>query len=221
MKIFRITLFVILALAIALVSTQVLASPAQAPAAQGNNSTKTPGAQATQKAIERATQGVGKPKGKPENYKGTVEAVDATSLTLKLRDETTVVIALGPETQIKFPGRKDLAPAAIEAGMQVHVQALRDDAGNLTARRVMVIPGKPQKIHRVGIVTAYTAESITIQDKKGETFIFELAADTVILPAERAGELAVGSRVTIIAPRDPATGGVRVRGIVVHPTVTQ
>jgi len=98
------------------------------------------------------------------------------------------------------------------------VQAIRDESGNLVARSVMVIPGKPSKIHRVGIVTAYTpGASITIQDKDGNTFTFTITGEIKLLPPERADQLAVGSRVTIIAPRDPASGGVTVKGIVVHP----
>jgi len=70
----------------------------------------------------------------------------------------------------------------------------------------------------VGIVTEYTAgNSITIQDKDGIAYTFAITGEIKFLPAERAGSLAVGSRVTIIAPRDPANGGVTVNGIVIHP----
>jgi hypothetical protein len=218
MKAFRFTLFMLITLAIVFASTQALASPSQVPEAQVTATGKVPGAMATQKAIEHATQGIGKPEGVHENFKGIVKAVDDTSLTLTLRDETEVRIMLGPDTRLKFPGPKDRRPSRIEVGMRVMVQALRDAAGNLTARRVMVIPGKPDKIHRVGTVTQYTAgTSITIQDKKGGTFTFELTDQTVILPEDQAGALGIGSVVTVIAPRDPATGGLRVLGIVVHP----
>jgi hypothetical protein len=129
-----------------------------------------------------------------------------------------VTVGLNAETRLKFPGPKDSAPASIEPGMNAMVQAIRDQDGNLIARAVMVIPGKPSRIHRVGIVTEYSAGgSITIQDKNGNTYTFALSADTRLLPLERAGELAVGSRVTVIAPRDPAGGGVTVKGIVIHP----
>lgn len=84
----------------------------------------------------------------------------------------------------------------------------------------MVIFGKSSKFYRVGIVTAYTADSsITIQDKKGNTYTFALSPETKLLPAERAGQLAVGSRVTIIAPCDPASDEVVVKGIVIHPAI--
>jgi hypothetical protein len=220
MKAFRFIFFTLIAFAIALASTQALASPSQVPNAQATATGKVPGAMATQKAIEHATQGIGKPEGTHENFKGTVKAVDDTSLTLTLRDQTEITIMLGPNTKLKFPGPKDRRPARIEVGMRVMVQALRDAAGNLTARRVMVIPGKPDKMHRVGTVTQYTpGSSITIQDKKGGTFTFELTGQTVILPEDQAAALGIGSVVTIIAPRDPATGGLRVLGVVVHPAV--
>ncbi len=79
-------------------------------------------------------------------------------------------------------------------------------------------PGKPPKVHRVGIVTAYTpGTSITIQAKNGMTYTFTLTESIKILPLERAEQLAVGRRVTIIAPRDVTSGGWRVLGVVVHP----
>jgi hypothetical protein len=47
--------------------------------------------------------------------------------------------------------------------------AILDENGNLIVLRGMGIPGKPTKVHRVGIVTQFTADSITIQDKQGNT----------------------------------------------------
>jgi len=45
-----------------------------------------------------------------------------------------------------------------------------------TAVKVQVVPGKPARIHRVGVVTAYTAgESITILAKDGNEYTFELS----------------------------------------------
>jgi len=96
--------------------------------------------------------------------------------------------------------------------------AVRDQNNSLLARSVMVIPGKPVRTHRVGWVTEYTpGVSITILAHDGNTYAFLLTADTKILPAERAGELGIGSRVTLIAPRDPALLGWTAFGIVVHP----
>lgn len=218
MKRYRSLLFVALVIILLLATTQVFASPADMPNAQANPAAKTPGAKATEKANEHGTKQASKPHGKPENLKGTISAADSTSITLTLRDGSSVTIGLSADTRMKFPGPKTSTPGGIQPGMQAMVQALRDQNDNLIARRVMIIPGKPAKIHRVGIVTEYTAgSSITIQDKHGNTYTFALTGETKLLPAERAGTLAVGVRVTIIAPRDPASGGVTVKGIVVHP----
>jgi len=216
MKPYRLFLFLILTAAFLLVTSQAFASPS---VAKGTPGPKTPGAQATENADDKAPKQADKPqKGKHENFKGTVSAVDSGSITLTLRDGSSVTIGLSADTHLKFPGPKNSAPSSIEVGMNAMVQAIHDESNNLVARSVMVIPGKPTKVHRVGVVTAYIAgQSITIQDKDGNTYTFTLNADTKLLPTERAGMLAVGSRVTIIAPRDPASGGFITRGIVIHP----
>jgi len=219
-KKYRILLYLMMCVALLLATTQAFASPSSQ---QGNNPprTKTPGAQATEKAIENAAKDADKPaKGKHENFKGTVSAVDANSITLTLRDDSSVTVSLNSSTRIKFPGPKDSAPDGIQPGMNAMVQTIRDQSGNLVARSVMVIPGKPAKTHRVGTVTAYSAgASITVEDKDGNAFTFALSGDTKLLPADRAGTLAVGSRVTVIAPRDPASSGLTASGIVIHPAV--
>ncbi|MBN1450000.1 MAG: hypothetical protein JW963_03220 [Anaerolineales bacterium] len=206
---FRFILIVSIAFALLLTATQAFASPVGAP-----HPRNTPGAVATQKAEEKANG----PKGKRENFKGTVEAVSATSLTLTLRDGSSVTIGLSAETRIKVPGMKGATIDAIQPGMEVMLQAIRDQSGNLTARSIMVKPGKPSKVHRVGWVTAYApGESITIQAHDGNIYTFALAEDVKILPADRVDELTVGSRVTIIAPRNPATPQGTANGIVIHP----
>ena len=223
MKIYRVLLLVFVALTLLLVSSQAFASPAYLPSTNDN----TPGANATKKAEEKATEQAndakdnaheGQLKGKREHFKGTVTAADSASITLNLRDGSSVTIGLTADTRLKFPGPKDSAPTSIQSGMTANVQAIRDENNNLVALRVMVIPSKPSKIHRVGTVTEYTpGASITIQDKDGNTYTFTITGEIKILPPERVDQLAVGSRVTIIAPRDAATGGVIVKGIVVHP----
>jgi hypothetical protein len=71
---------------------------------------------------------------------------------------------------------------------------------------------------RVGWVTAYTpGSSITIEGHDGSFSTFSLTSSVKILPPGRASQLAVGSRVTILAKADPSTGGWMAFGIVVHP----
>jgi hypothetical protein len=185
-------------------------------------SNKTPGAKATQKAIERATEGKGGKgnHGKKRNYKGVVAAVGAASITLTLEDGTSATFAVTGNTKINVPGLgKSATLASINVGVRAMVQATTDEAGSLTALHIHVKPGKPQKVHRVGTVTAYTpGVSITIEAKNGESSTFALTADTKLLPQDRADELAVGSRVTIISRRDVTGGQLTAQGIVVHPT---
>lgn len=79
-------------------------------------------------------------------------------------------------------------------------------------------PGQPTFQHVVGWVTEYSeGSSITILGHDGNTYTFALSEDTKILPKGRADELEIGSRVTIIAPRLPASADWSALGIVVHP----
>jgi hypothetical protein len=156
-------------------------------------------------------------KGKPEHYKGTISAYDSASITLTLVDGTSVTIGITPDTRVHGPGKGGVAITP-QVGMTAMVQARRDESNNLVARFIQIIPGKPALTHRVGEVTEYTeGSSITILAMDGNSYTFTLTAETKILPAERADELAVGSWVTIIAPRDPAMLGWTATGIVVHP----
>lgn len=214
MKLARFLLLAVLFLSLLAAASQAIASPAVDPK-------NTPGAKATEKAIEHATRQPGGPKGKPEHYRGQIVAVSTDSLTLTLKDGSSVTIGLTAETRIKIPSLKGAAPTALQPGMNVVVQARRSPDGAVTARTIMVIPGKPTRIHRVGTVTAYTpGVSITILTHDGQTYTFALAANLKILPVERASELSVGSRVTVIAPRDPESSVWTARGIVVHPATT-
>jgi len=56
---------------------------------------------------------------------------------------------------------------------------------SVTALSVQVFPGKPEKIHRVGTVAAYSeGESITLLAVDGNEYTFAVAAEAKILPAE-------------------------------------
>ena len=175
-----------------------------------NDSQKTPGAKATEKAAEKDK----KLKGKPEHYKGTIQSFDTGSITLDVSG-TSVTITLTAETRIRIPGNSE---ATLQPGLTASVKARRDENNNLIASSVQVIPGKPARVHRVGIVTAYAAgASITIRAHDGNQYTFLLGEDLKILPEERAGQLAVGALVTIIAPRQPDSTDLTAKGIVVHP----
>ncbi len=213
-------------------ASQALASPVDVTVAKKTPG-KTPGAQATERAIERAADqaddddneennGNGNSKGKPVNIKGILVSVDAESLEIKLSDDSIVTVLITEETRIQIPTLgKDAAIENLVPGVQVGVQAREDEDGLLIAKSITVIPGKPTKVHRIGIVTEYLeGESITIEAKDGESYTFAITEDTKILPASRADELEEGVRVTIITPRDVTGGEPTAKGIVIHPTKT-
>lgn len=220
MNLKRILAILTITIALLLITTQAFASSSASPETKSTPGPQnTPGAKATQKADERATKQADKPPhGKREHYKGTIAAVDASTLTLTLGDGSSVTIGLTGDTRFKVPTLKGASAISLHAGMTAMVQAVRDQNDALVARFVVVIPGKPAKTHHVGWVTSYTpSANITIQAHDGNLYTFALTGDTKLLPAERAAELAVGSRVTIIAPRNPSALVSIAYGIVVHP----
>ena len=183
----------------------------------GPSAKNTPGAKATEKAAERATQGLGKPKGQRVTYRGIVSAVGGNSLTLDLSSGGSQTFQVTDATRIHIPTLGSASLADVHDGVQAMVQVLKHDS-SLTAVYITVVPGKPQPVHRVGIVTAYTpGVSITVLAKDGQSSTFLVTPETKILPAERASQLQIGSRVTIISRRDVTGGPLTAQGIVVHP----
>jgi hypothetical protein len=220
---FLITIIIITLLAWVFVSASTAVPSTQTVAAKPTQK-NTPGAKATEKAIQHATEGKGngnKNKNK-QNFSGTIEAVDSASLTLTLEDGSSVSFIIDEQTRIQIPTLgKDATTEVLQIGAQAKVRASGDGSGTLTAIFINVVPGKPVKIHRVGDVTEYIpGTSITIADSEGNTYTFLVDENTVILPAERSSELAVGSHVTIICPRDVTGGPLLAAGIVVHPATT-
>ncbi len=189
-----------------------------------------PGAHATANAIDKATRQSEKGippgqqktpgiKAKPEIFRGEISAVAPDSLSITLSDNSTALFLLTADTRVRVPSLGNTASSAsLIVGQDVSVRARQDDLGNWAALTVQVIPGKPAIVHHVGTVTEYTpGVSITITDVKGLTFTFAITETTKYLPAERIDQLAVGTRVTIIAPRDVTGGPLTAKGIVIHP----
>ncbi|MHB0965860.1 MAG: hypothetical protein ACYC36_05330 [Bellilinea sp.] len=185
------------------------------------------------RATDKAERMEEKLAGKKYHFRGEVVAVDAASLTVKLKTGEEMVFALTETTSFKIPTLGSATWEQLNVGVQVVVQAVKTSvdpaapvateavvpaADEFTAVRVQVVPGKPVRIHRVGVVTAYTAgESITILARDGQEYTFELSETTKILPEERVDLLVVGAKVTIISRRDPTGGPLAAQGIVVHP----
>ncbi len=177
----------------------------------------TPGAKATEEAGQQGQQGQ---HGPPQILRGTITGLtpttDPTSMTLKLDDGSSIPIGLTTDTNIHVPGPKSEGDTLL-VGMHVVVMAFTDQNNNLVARAVLVIPGQPVRVHRVGTVTAYTAgSSITIKATDGNSYTFNLTLGTQVLPS--GSQVTIGALVTIIAPRDPSTLVWTATGIVVHPS---
>jgi len=163
----------------------------------------------------KPTGGPDKPHGKPQHFKGTIKAAGPGSLTLTLADGTDVPFIIANDTRIKAPGIKGETEAVLQVDLQAMVLAVPNENGDLVARSIMIIPGKPDLTHRVGWVTEYTDSSITILAHDGNLYTFALTGDTKILPMGSAVEK--GDLVTVIAPRDPTSADWTAIGIVVHP----
>ncbi len=77
-----------------------------------------------------------------------------------------------------------------------------------------------QEVPPTGVVVNYLpGQSITIMDQNGTQHQYMISSTVKILPPVRAGNLAVGSFVTIIAPASLSQGKEIAVGIVVHPHV--
>lgn len=188
------------------------------------NKTRTPKPKVTKDAASKTPREKNPsktPKPKKTNFSGEVMAVGDASLTIKDKGGEEIVFLVNGETSIKIPSMgKDATLTDIQVGVRVLVQAIQGEDGALTAVKISVSPGKPAPKHHVGEVTAYEAGvSITIKAHDGNAYTFLITVDTKILPADRADQLAVGRRVTVISPRDVTGGPFIAKGIVVHPEV--
>jgi len=148
-----------------------------------------------------------------------VQALDTATLTLTLRDGSTALVLLSGNTRVFAVGAEGgPRPATLAAGQSVMVRAMRDANDSLTARAILVTPSQPVRIHLIGTVTAYApGASITIQALDGKSYTLSITRKTSILPPELAASLAIGSRVTILAPREPLGGQMVALGIAVLP----
>ncbi|PKN99105.1 MAG: hypothetical protein CVU42_09575 [Chloroflexi bacterium HGW-Chloroflexi-4] len=105
-----------------------------------NGLQKTPGAMATQNAINHAAGIYGNPHGKPVNYQGIITTIDDVSITITLKDQSSVTVTITPETIIRFPRGQASEDQLLTPGMTVMVHAILGQDDLLTARRINLIP---------------------------------------------------------------------------------
>ncbi len=146
---------------------------------------------------------------------GTVTAKGSNSLTVHTQ-KGDVVVTVTSETKIHVPTKRNATLADIAVNDRVAVNGTPTASG-LTAKQIVVVPGKPTIRHRVGQVTAFTPNaSITLKDRQGGTETFVVNAQTIIRNPKGTG-VSVGDTVTIVSRRDPGTDVFTASAIVVHP----
>lgn len=153
-------------------------------------------------------------RGKTVVIRGTVDNITGSIISVDGKPVTT-----NSDTKVKLSGLgRDATVADIKAGMQIVAQGTKQGT-DFVARQILAVPGKPEFVHRVGTVIAFsnnsTGGSITVQDKKGDNTTFKiLPGQFKVLPA--GSEVKVGDKVTVISHRNPATNEVIASGVVIH-----
>jgi len=162
----------------------VLASPAALDDGLKPAKTITPGAKATEKAVERGPDQPGKknepskapekippskgPKGPVLVYQGIVDSVESQSFTLELANSNTVTFTISNTVKVNVQGVGQATLADVEVGARATVQARKVADGSLIAISISVFRSKSEKQQRVGLVTEYIpGVSITISGKAG------------------------------------------------------
>ncbi len=136
------------------------------------------------------------------HYDGVLATIGTSSITISTTLSGTVIIDVTDTTCIRMPPRKGLGLGDLAVGMRVGVQTVAGPGSNPVAVRIQV--HKPRKVTYVGTVTDLApGVSVTLQPEAGGSPLsFALTATTEIKPWHRAGDLAVGQRVTLQAVRD-------------------
>ena len=133
---------------------------------------------------------------------GTVTAVDADSLTLKIRDGSTRTIDLTASTTFKLGGA-DGKKSDLKVGSIVIVSGTQG-AGDAFAASTVRIQVRLDRV--VGEVTATTKDSITVKQRDGSTVTIKVGAATkfALRGAANPGlaDIAVGMNVFAVGTRD-------------------
>jgi len=145
----------------------------------------------TEEAYQIEVKGKGQPSvAVRQGFFGTVKEKADASLTLDTK-QGVVVLALDANTQYWVPPKKDATLADVNVGDRVAVLAEKQQDGSLLAKRVLVIPARPEplRLQVTAVVTKVEGNTVTLT-KDGQTY-------TVELPAALAAKVQVGDVITI------------------------
>ncbi|MBI4336358.1 MAG: hypothetical protein HY683_00815 [Chloroflexi bacterium] len=104
---------------------------------------------------------------------GTVTAKSGSTLTVTTKQGTTVDLAVTQNTQFRVPGLDQPTFQDVAVGSRVAILA-QGEAGSQSALRVMVIPGEPQREHRVLTVVEVSGNKVIAEDAQGTRIEVEL-----------------------------------------------
>ncbi len=111
---------------------------------------------------------------------GAVTAKTNNSLTIQTKDGTTAKLNVTADTKFQVKGVDNASLANVAQGDRVAVLA-QGQGDAQTALRVMVVPGEPQREHRVLTVVEINGKTIVAEDAQGNritvTLDHELSAD--------------------------------------------
>jgi hypothetical protein len=144
---------------------------------------------------------------------GEVTAVGAGTITVKGRGGATRVITVTGSTVYKL-GSAAGTKADVAVGSKISAQGTVDD-DTFTAITVLIAPPSLD-----GVVTAKTADTITVKRGDGTTGIIHVSADTKYAikgnQAAKLADIAVGARVNAVG-RQRADGSLDAAAVRAHP----
>jgi hypothetical protein len=104
--------------------------------------------------------------GAKQGYFGNVTVKDENSFTVNTVAHGEIELAIDQDTHFRMPGESEVGFDDLELGSRVAILAQADD-DTLTAVRVMLVPGTPQREHRVLTVIAASGNTVVAQDRLG------------------------------------------------------
>jgi hypothetical protein len=127
-----------------------------------------------------------------QGYFGNVTAKEESSFTVNTRANTEVELAVVQDTHFRAPGAPEVSFDDLELGSRVAILAEEQQDG-LTAVKVMLVPGEPQREHRVLTVVEVTGNMVVAEDEQGNRV-------EVVLGEELSEDL-IGQLVTFVGER--------------------
>ena len=143
----------------------------------------------------------------PPHLAGEITEIGDDQFTVTTANNNEVTIEVSELTS--YLGALD-SFSDLEVGLDVAVVGHRSGEGSLVARVVATRDDLPFGTRLGGEVTAVGADTLTIETPRGETFVFDVTADTDFLSRENAvlglGDIEVGNHVMVFFEQSSSGG---------------